>query len=104
MSITALGSSQTCLLPSAAFVDISCVDVLSSVIIREFVCDVTLLQGDASKWRARPDVREARDVEYNEAAYAECYPLQADMGASVVDSDDEDLSHMDAKASKGKSR
>lgn len=49
-------------------------------------------------------MREARDVEHHEAAYAECYPLQADMGANVVDSDDEDLSQMDAKASKGKSR
>ncbi len=31
-------------------------------------------------------------------AYAECYPSYHALGTEVVESDDEDLGHMDAKA------
>ena len=32
-------------------------------------------------------------------AYAECYPSYHALGTEIVESDDEDLGHMDAKAS-----
>ncbi|GAX78797.1 hypothetical protein CEUSTIGMA_g6234.t1 [Chlamydomonas eustigma] len=56
----------------------------------------------AAKWRVRASKAEQREVDYEENDYAECYPLQAGFGGEVVDSDEEDLSHMDT--TKGKSR
>lgn len=43
------------------------------------------------------DERE-RDPNFVSDAYAECYPAFHDFGNTVVDSDDEDLTHMDTKA------
>lgn len=42
------------------------------------------------------DARE-KDPSFVSDAYAECYPAFHDFGNTVVDSDEEDLSHMDAK-------
>ena len=52
--------------------------------------------------RKEADARE-RDPSYISDAYAECYPGYHSYATAVVDSDDEDLSHMDSK-DRGKSR
>lgn len=56
---------------------------------------------DASSGRGKKEVAEAipRDTE---DAYEECYPDYGGFTGAVVDSDDEDLTHMDSK--EGKSR
>lgn len=50
--------------------------------------------------RPLQDVRE-KDPSFVSDAYAECYPAFHDFGTTVVDSDEEDLSHMDAKGKLG---
>ena len=52
--------------------------------------------------RREVDARE-RDPNYVSDAYAECYPGYHEYAPAVVDSDDEDLSHMDTK-DKGQGR
>jgi RED-like protein C-terminal region len=42
------------------------------------------------------DDRE-KDPAFVSDAYAECYPAFHDFGTTVVDSDEEDMSHMDKK-------
>lgn len=58
-------------------------------------------QADAQPRREKKEAAEAipRDTE---DAYEECYPDYGGFAGAVVDSDDEDLSHMDSK--EGKSR
>lgn len=53
--------------------------------------------------RKETDARE-RDPTHISDAYAECYPAYHGFAGAVVDSDDEDLSHMDSKGEKGKGR
>ena len=46
----------------------------------------------------------AKEVDHEEDAYGECYPMQAAFAGQMVDSDEEDFSAMDQKGGKGMSR
>ncbi len=43
-------------------------------------------------------MRCLQDPNFVSDAYAECYPSYHALGTEIVESDDEDLGHMDAKA------
>ena len=43
----------------------------------------------------------AKEVDHEEDAYGECYPMQAAFAGQMVDSDEEDFSAMDQKGGKG---
>eukprot|EP00798_Chlamydomonas_sp_ICE-L_P021686 gene21686-28709_t len=58
---------------------------------------------EAERWRVRASKTEEKEVDFEESAYAECYPMQAGFVAEVVDSDDEDRAQMDG-GKVGKSR
>ena len=51
---------------------------------------------DPFAWAGLQDDRE-KDPAFVSDAYAECYPAFHDFGTTVVDSDEEDMSHMDKK-------
>ena len=46
--------------------------------------------GAGEKWRVKAGKVEEKHVDFEEAAYGECYPMQAGFAGEIVDSDDED--------------